>query len=131
MKVQKTLLFIACLFIGVSCFSQSGVSLPGIWKGTSICQVKNSPCHDENAVYHIYKPDSLGHYGIQMNKMVNGKEEEMGLLDFIYNSSAQTLISRDEQRNAEWKFIIKGNRIEGTLMYKNQLYRIINVTKQD
>jgi hypothetical protein len=29
--------------------------LIGTWKGTSICQVKNSPCHDENVVYHISK----------------------------------------------------------------------------
>jgi len=34
-------------------------SIEGVWKGTSLCQIKDSPCHDETVVYHISK-DSTG-----------------------------------------------------------------------
>jgi len=43
-------------------------SLTGIWKGTSICQVKPSPCNDEIAVYHISKGEKPNSFHIIANK---------------------------------------------------------------
>ena len=65
-----------------------------------------------------------------MNKMVNGVEEDMGVLDFTYDASAGTLTYKDEARNAEWKFTIKGKAMDGTAYVKGQLYRIIKLTKE-
>src|SRR5438309_6072987 len=62
----------------------------GTWKGSSICQVKNSPCHDESAIYHAVKAEGNA-YRFQMNKMVNGKEVEMGETVFTYDTDKQTL----------------------------------------
>jgi hypothetical protein len=101
----------------------------GIWRGTSICQVKNSPCHDETVVYHVSKSNS-NTYTVQANKMVNNKEEEMGTLNFIYSPANQTYLCKDSVRNALWSFKIKESKLEGTLMVRGELYRIINVSKQ-
>src|SRR6187397_922772 len=68
--------------------------LVGIWQGTSICQVKNSPCHDEAVVYHISKGNVADSFIIQANKIVNGVEEDMGTLHFNYNAKANQLVSK-------------------------------------
>jgi hypothetical protein len=48
-------------------------NMNGNWKGTSICQVKNSPCHDETAIYHAVNTEGKT-YRFQMNKMAGNKE---------------------------------------------------------
>lgn len=108
-------------------------SIEGIWKGTSLCQVKPSACHDENVVCHISKAATDTTYTIQMNKMVNGAEEEMGAFDFVYDEAKQTLTgkTKDSQgRDGVWLFRIDGNQMHGTLTINgNTLFRIIEVKK--
>ena len=58
----------------------------GTWKGTSICQVKNSSCNDEAVVCHISKGAAPNAYRFVMNKIINNAEVSMGELDFIYNN---------------------------------------------
>jgi hypothetical protein len=91
----------------------------GIWKGTSICRVKSFPGHDEIAVYHVSKRDKPGTYQFAMNKMVNGTEEDMGVLPYTYDAAANTLTSADENRKTIWKFKLSGKTMEGTLFYNN------------
>lgn len=110
-------------------------NIEGTWKGTSLCQVKPSPCHDENAVYHISKTSNGKNYTIQMNKIVNGAEEEMGASDAVYDEAKHTLTSiiKDRQgRAGVWFFKIDGNQMHGTLTIEGKtLYRIIEVKKAD
>lgn len=73
--------------------------IAGTWKGTSICQVKNSPCHEEIAVYHAITIPGQKSYNFQMNKMINGKEEEMRPLVFIYDEESMTLTAVNEASN--------------------------------
>jgi hypothetical protein len=113
--------------------SQSGVSnidtlLVGNWKGTSICQVKNSPCHDEVVVYHLSKNKGVDTFYINASKIVNGQEEEMGVVPCIYNQKKNQLTST--AYNSEWTFNIKDAKLEGTLIFHGSLYRVIEVTKQ-
>ena len=103
--------------------------LIGIWKGTSICQLKNSPCHDENVVYHISKKAGADSFYIDAMKIINGKEEEMGILAFVYNKKKHQLISTSYHGN--WVFNIEVNKINGTLFLRGVLYRIIKVVKFD
>ena len=110
---------------------QAKPDVDGIWKGTSLCQVKNSPCHDEDVVYYVSKLDSSSHCRIIMNKIVNKKEESMGAMKFEYDPSTQTLTSTDGVHNALWKFSVKGKQMEGTLMYNNALYRVVKATKAE
>ena len=102
----------------------------GTWKGTSLCQVKDSPCHDEIAMYHIMKGNQSGVYRFVMNKVVDGKEEDMGEIDYTYDAAAGTLTNIDEARKIIWKFTVKDKAMEGTLFYKGRLYRIIKLAKE-
>jgi hypothetical protein len=110
--------------------SSNDTLIVGTWKGTSICQIKNSPCHDEIAVYHISKGDKPGTYRFVMNKVVNGAEEDMGIIEYTYDAVANTLTSLDEARKIVWKFKVNGKTMEGTLVYKNELYRIIKLSRE-
>ena len=67
--------------------------LIGTWNGTSICQIKNSPCHDETVVYHISKKRGVDTFFINAGKIVNGVEEEMGILPFVYNKKTNQFTS--------------------------------------
>src|SRR6516162_9379426 len=80
--------------------SKSPNTFVGTWKGTSICQVKNSPCHDETVVYYISKSNGIDSFSIKANKIVNGVEEEMGIVPFVYKPSSNELIS--SAYNSAW-----------------------------
>jgi hypothetical protein len=107
--------------------------IEGIWKGTSICQVKQSACHDENVVYHISKK-AANLYTMQASKIVNGTEDDMGTFDsVVYDETKQTLrfTMKDNQgRNSVWLFKLDGMQMHGTLMVNgNSLFRIIELKK--
>ena len=107
--------------------------IEGTWKGTSICQQKQSACHDENVVYHI-KKKAANIYTIQASKIVNGAEEDMGTFDsVVYNAAKQTLsfTMKDQQgRNAVWLFKIDGMQMHGTLTQDgNILFRKVELKK--
>ena len=110
-------------------------NIEGIWKGTSLCQVKSSPCHDENVVYHISRATNGKTHTIQMNKIVNGAEEEMGASDAVYDKTKHTLTSTTKNRQGRigvWLFKIDGKQMHGTLTIDEKtLYRIIEMRKTD
>jgi len=101
--------------------------LVGTWKGTSICQIKNSPCHDETVVYHISKSTGADNFNINASKIVNGVEEEMGILPFVYNEKTKQLTST---AHGIWTFNVEGDKLEGTLFVQGNLYRKIMLRKQ-
>ena len=111
---------------------QTTDKIEGIWKGTSLCQVKPSACHDENVVYHISKK-SANVYTIQANKIVNGAEEDMGTFDsVVYDEAKQTLtfIMKDRQgRSNVWSFKLDSMQMHGTLTQENTLFRIVELKK--
>ena len=101
--------------------------LIGTWKGTSICQIKNSPCHDETVVYRISKKTGVDSFYINASKIVNGIEDEMGILPFVYNKKTNQFTST---AYGIWTFNIEGAELEGTLLVRGELYRKIKVYKQ-
>jgi hypothetical protein len=128
MSFQRLIVVLVILMIGKTVTAQS---LEGVWKGTSLCQIKNSPCQDEIVVYHISKDSTGRSYEMIANKVVNGKEDYMGTLNFIYDAQQKVFISADSVRNARWEFKLTGNTMKGTLIYKGDLYRIIDVKKEN
>ena len=116
------------LFVAGKSYAQS--DLPGVWRGTSLCQIKSSPCHDEQVVYHISKKAGVDSFEVVANKMVDGKEENMGTLIFFLDAKGQ-FVSVDEARGGRWEFQRIGNKLSGRLIYKGQLYRLIDVTKDE
>ena len=128
MNFQRSILLLFILILGKTVTAQS---FEGIWKGTSLCQIKNSPCHDEVVVYHISKDSNGNSYEVIANKIVDGKEDYMGTIPFTYDSKQKVFVSVDSVRNARWEFKITGSTMKGTLMYKGDLFRIIDVKKEN
>ena len=50
----------------------------GDWHGSSICLVRRSACHDEEALYHVKAGEKAGTFLMQADKVVNGKPQVMG-----------------------------------------------------
>jgi hypothetical protein len=130
MRLKALYSFILCCALGSIQAQTSVVNidtlLKGTWKGSSICQIKESPCHDETVVYHISKNGGADSFLIKANKIVNGVEEEMGILPFVYNKTTHQLSST---AYGSWTFNIEPGKLEGTLLVRGQLYRKIQVFK--
>ena len=125
------LLSFSFCFSFLHCSSQTVESridslLIGTWTGSSICQIKNSPCHDENVVYRISKTERDS-FNIQMKKMVNGQEEEIGPLPCKLIKTNQLVSTA---YNGIWTFILQEGKLEGELIYRGDLYRKISVEKK-
>lgn len=133
-NIINSVILLASILPHVACAQPPGKdSIEGIWKGTSLCQVKPSACHDENVIYRISRGSTEKIYTIQMNKIVNGTEEEMGPLDVVYDKVKKTLTGETKDRQGRagiWLFRIDGKQMHGTLtINKNTLFRIIEAKK--
>ncbi len=134
MKHLQVLIMLA-LIHNVNCSAQplAKDNIAGTWKGTSLCQIKSSPCHDENVVYHISKANDGKNYSIQASKIVKGAEDDMGTLDASYDETQHTLtVTTNDKRNSIWLFTIDGKQMHGTLAVDGRtLYRLIELKKVD
>ncbi len=128
MKIKPLLVLTFLLAFGKISIAQS---LVGVWKGTSLCQVKNSSCHDENVVYHISKNSSGDSYQVDASKIIDGKENDMGILNFSFNAPQKILFLVDSVKNVKWEFKISGKEMHGTLISKGTLFRIIDLKKEE
>ena len=86
--------------------------LVGDWSGSSLCQVKPSPCHDEKVVYHLSNPHD-DKITIRADKIVDGKPITMGSGDWTYQKSTRALTF--EIPRGTWKLVVNGDTMEGTL----------------
>ncbi len=109
----------------------SAQSLSGTWKGTSVCQIKNSPCHDEIVVYYISENSDSNSYQVNASKIVDGKENNMGSLNFLFDPKRKVLFLIDSVKEVQWEFKITGKEMHGTLISKGKLYRIIDLKRED
>jgi len=93
--------------------------LAGTWDGESICTPVRPACRDEHAVYHVSIPDKPGVVEMMMNKVVDGKEVEMGgIVEYKVNADATSLGSEYTFRgnHLRWSFTRSGNEMRGTLV---------------
>jgi hypothetical protein len=128
MKSQTLLLPSLFLLFGKISTAQS---LSGNWKGTSVCQIKNSSCHDEIVVYHISKDSERDSYKVDAAKIVDGKENDMGTLDFSFDPKQMILFLVDSAQEVKWEFKVSGTEMHGTLISKGKLYRIVDLKKEN
>lgn len=113
-------------------FALQSDPVSGTWRGMSKCQVKGSPCTDEQAVYYAARIPGHNSYRFKMDKVVNGKEEAMGTLVFEMNYASRTLTAYNKSARGKgtWIFKVNGNTIHGTLTIgKNKVYRVIDLTR--
>jgi hypothetical protein len=102
-------------------------SVVGVWRGTSLCTVRPSPCNDETVVYHVSGTDP-DHLLWVANKIVDGKEEEMGRSECQLVAAEHRAVCRIGR--GTFQFAIDGNRIHGRLdLPDGTRYRVIEVER--
>src|SRR5258708_16302567 len=84
----------------------------GVWRGTSKCTVRPSPCNDEIAVYRITRLNAKDSLSFDGRKVVNGREEEMGG-PFGCQIDASGAHFTCAMRNGGWHFTIRGDSLVG------------------
>src|ERR1700716_121546 len=85
MRIHLTGVALASLLArGASAQSPSqqstGTTPVGIWRGTSVCLIRPSPCNDEIVVYRITHLKAADSLAVDARKIVRGEEQEMGVL---------------------------------------------------
>ena len=96
----------------------------GTWEGTSICQVRPSPCRDERAIYRVTRTTAR-HYRFDGYRMVGRKELFMGTIDLTFDPALNQL------RGPTLQFTVKGDHLSGRLMLADgTLYRLIEADKR-
>ncbi|MBS1524538.1 MAG: hypothetical protein JST19_02750 [Bacteroidetes bacterium] len=113
MKLVKSILIAALGLLSAGAFAQQNDPVAGTWRGTSKCEVKGSACNDEIAVYYATKIPGHNSYRFKMDKVVNGKKEDMGTLVFEMNYAERTLtaINKSARGKGYWTFKLTGNTI--------------------
>jgi hypothetical protein len=102
-------------------------SVVGVWRGTSLCTVRPSPCNDETAVYYFSGTDR-DHLLWVANKIVDGKEQEMGRSECQLVAAEHRVVCRFER--GTFRFAIDGNRMHGQLdLLDGTRYRAIEVER--
>ena len=108
--------------------------LSGTWEGTSLCQIRPSPCHDEHVIYRIGKTSARG-YRIEAYKLVDGQELYMGPLDMTLDASGHRLSGSNRDRSGTvhpWLFTVQRTHMSGKALTApgGQVFRLIELTKR-
>jgi hypothetical protein len=88
-------------------------SAVGVWRGTSLCLVRPSPCHDEVVVYRITRLKASDSLSLDARKIVNAREEEMGILACALGGRGSSITCT--MRNGVWHFTVRGDSLVGEL----------------
>ena len=129
------LLFLS-ISVSTATYAQQSSSLLGDWTGESICVGEVGACHDEQVVYHftVSKADPQK-FTLSADKIVNGKPEPMGEIDFAYDAANHILTGEFQNPNTHIviQLTVKGNMMWGTMMRlpEHRVGRQIRVTKSD
>lgn len=90
----------------------------GDWEGESVCTGSRPACKNEHVVYHVKKKEGEADtVSLAADKIINGKPEEMGVLECKYDASKSTLTCEFTVNSTHgvFEFTIKGDEMEGTL----------------
>ena len=107
-------------------------SISGTWEGTSLCQVKPSPCHDEHVIYRVTET-STNCYQFDAYKLVGGKELFMGAIDFTFDPRTSVLNATivGNRGSATSRLVLKAHHLSGSMtLGDGTLYRLIEVDKR-
>jgi hypothetical protein len=85
----------------------------GTWRGTSVCQLRASACHDESVVYRITRTTTRDSLAMDGRKIVNAAEVEMGVLGCRLEAPSARLTC--PMPNGVWQFTIRGDSLVGEL----------------
>jgi len=95
--------------------NNSASPILGDWHGTSLCLVKPSACHDEEALYHVKSaPDQPGKLSLQAERIADGKPVVMGP-DADCNYDTKKKFLRCDFARGYVELTLKGDRLEGAM----------------
>lgn len=95
---------------------QQGATSPvGTWRGTSVCLVRPSACHDEIVVYRITRTKTADSLMMDALKIVGGEEQDMGVISCRFTPSNQSLTCPIPQ--GTWQFRVRGDSLVGELRH--------------
>ena len=118
MRIPVTGLALASLLAHGAC-AQSPTHQPaattpvGTWRGTSVCLVRPSACHDEIVVYRIARTKVADSLTLDARKIVGGEEQDMGVLTCRFTSPDGPLTCAIPQ--GTWQFLIRNDSLVGEL----------------
>jgi hypothetical protein len=85
----------------------------GVWRGTSLCLIRPSACHDEIVVYRITHGSVRDSLALDGRKIVNGQKVEMGVLGCqVAQPGAQVICVIP---SGVWRFTVRGDSLVGEL----------------
>jgi hypothetical protein len=90
----------------------------GDWEGESVCVGNRPACKNEHVVYHISeKAGEADAVTLAADKIINGKPEEMGVLECKYDASKSTLTCEFTVNGTHgvFEYTVKDDEMEGTL----------------
>jgi len=89
----------------------------GVWRGTSLCLVRPSACKDEVVVYRITRAKSEDSVNMDARRIVNGEEQEMGVLTCSLAMTNGSLTCSIPQ--GTWQFRVRNDSLVGELRLPN------------
>jgi hypothetical protein len=142
-RKQKALPFLICsrLFLAPPACRAAARATPsrysfdagiaGTWRGTSLCQVEGSPCHDEVNVYRFREiPEKPGRFWCTASKIVDGREVLMGAgSEWSYDPTKHSL--ETALPGASVRLTLDGDQLYGALILPDHtIYRRIRLKKE-
>jgi hypothetical protein len=98
--------------------SASTIRPVGTWKGESTCLVRPSGCNDEDSVYRFSKALQENQVTLSANKIVNGKEINMGTGLCEYRA-AKSVVECPLPNGSTIHFDVAGDAMQGTMKLKD------------
>jgi hypothetical protein len=101
------------------------------WEGTSLCQVKPSPCHDEHAIYVVSLERPL-HYKTDGYKIVAGQRDFMGTFDVrLAGFELERSVVSAGRSHGTFHLTLKGSHFSGQMNQTDgRLFRLIELDKR-
>jgi hypothetical protein len=123
MRISTKVALIALLGSAASMWSRQAASASttrpvGTWKGESTCLVRPSGCNDEDSVYRFSKALQENQVTLSANKVVNGKEINMGTGLCEYGA-AKSVVDCPLPNGSTIHFDVAGDTMQGTMKLKD------------
>jgi hypothetical protein len=133
MRIQLTGVAVAALLARAASAQtpsqQSTSATPvGVWRGTSICLIRPSPCNDEIVVYRITRLKAADSLALDARKIVRGEEQGMGVLTCHLVPTNGQLSCTIPQ--GVWHFTVRSDSLIGELRLRdNAKYRDVRALR--
>lgn len=129
--------WLGVLFVAAAVTGGATDEIVGTWRGSSVCTDRAAApaCTDEQVVYEISTmPGKANMVKVQADKIVNGKREPMGDLDFTRDAdgSGWTTEILTPRVHATLRLVVRGTRMDGvmTLLPAKAVVRKIELQKE-